>query len=599
MKKTLKKVKSIIAFMTAFVMVLAMAVPAGATTSGSGEYKPYTDGTEISIQIGVNDPDNPSWAADSQDTLWIYQVVQTTHNANNTLTHEFTQLFKDFQKDITCPEAYRNLTAAQYCDLTEDQLKDLLGNFTAYIRKNDNTGQKKFQQLTTDTQGIANFTTDQLGQYIVIGAGNSKRAKVYQTVTVEVQPESIDGEYKIYTNYQVAMKTTTPDIDKEASIQSDSVNIGDILNYRVKIDVPVYAPGAIDKTLAMTDTLPVGLELVEDSIKIYGFAANEYNPDVTLPEGKLVINDGGNIAYSVDTTALESESTFKVNFTYDNDQIRSSAVLVVTYNVKVTDEAIIGGDGMENNAGLQFANDPFVEHSADNITEKNDTETVYTYAVAIKKVDGSNNSMVLPNAEFELYHAFKDGEYQNPVIDENGKKIVVTTDATGYAIIKGLAEGTYYLKETKAPAGYNPIVNDGTTTIVVTKADAKYSITENQSQTIVVLGKITDALTQSQYEENGLKAWINDAGSVMYQNDQPNGYSPAYAQSTKEVTGTKVTEVGAGTGYQVYTLENNKGAQLPSTGGTGRKVFYVVGPILMVGAGIVLVTRKRMEREDS
>ena len=62
--------------------------------------------------------------------------------------------------------------------------------------------------------------------------------------------------------------------------------------------------------------------------------------------------------------------------------------------------------------------------------------------------------------------------------------------------------------------------------------------------------------------------------------------------------GTELIE-GTDEGYQIWTVVNNKGAQLPSTGGTGRKIFYVVGPILMVGAGIVFVTRKRMEREDS
>jgi len=46
------------------------------------------------------------------------------------------------------------------------------------------------------------------------------------------------------------------------------------------------------------------------------------------------------------------------------------------------------------------------------------------------------------------------------------------------------------------------------------------------------------------------------------------------------------------------TIENNKGTQLPSTGGIGTALFYLAGGVMAVGAGVILVTKKRIGKED-
>ena len=101
----------------------------------------------------------------------------------------------------------------------------------------------------------------------------------------------------------------------------------------------------------------------------------------------------------------------------------------------------------------------------------------------------------------------------------------MTTDAHGAASFDGLADGTYYLVETKAPAGYNPL----TAPVPVTVAGSSTDITK-----LSVTAKV----------------------------------------------------------------ENQAGTLLPSTGGVGTTVFYVLGAVLVLGAVVLLVTKKRMSRNE-
>ena len=126
-----------------------------------------------------------------------------------------------------------------------------------------------------------------------------------------------------------------------------------------------------------------------------------------------------------------------------------------------------------------------------------------------------------------------------------------TTDKTGNLTqqVRGLDKGTYYLEETKAPEGYNVLSAPVEVTISVSEADNK-----------VTYSATTD----------GVSAAVTN-GTVDL----------AAAQNANQPVATA-------------TINNQSGSELPSTGGIGTTIFYVIGAILVLGAGILLVTRRRM-----
>ena len=214
------------------------------------------------------------------------------------------------------------------------------------------------------------------------------------------------------------------------------------------------------------------------------------------------------------------------------------------YTATINDKAVIGVKGNPNKVNLEYSNNP----NNENETEKTPDVVTRTFVTefALVKVDKDDHSKLLPGAEFELT-----GTKLNTVIvtDSNGKQTVkvteeavaikATTDANGKILFTGLAAGTYVIKEIKAPDGYN-ILNDAITVTI------------------------------------GFTAPANDTDDCTW----------TYSKNLEVVNGVAT-----------ITFENGSGKELPSTGGIGTTIFYVVGGLLVVGAAIVLITRRRLAVE--
>ena len=171
------------------------------------------------------------------------------------------------------------------------------------------------------------------------------------------------------------------------------------------------------------------------------------------------------------------------------------------------------------------------------------TNKKLTARVMLKKIDGTNQrDTLLPGAEFRLYtNTALTAEAKHPDGTAVGK---ITTDANGIADLGVLdVNATYYLKEVKPPEGYVPM--DGYVTIKV--ADSTGAVTyiqEGNSRTNVAVTDSADPYTI------------------------PRTYT--------------------------LTITNNPGIELPSTGGPGTAAFYIIGSVLLTGAGLILVARRRM-----
>lgn len=230
-------------------------------------------------------------------------------------------------------------------------------------------------------------------------------------------------------------------------------------------------------------------------------------------------------------------ATFKVTFaeSYLNT-IDSDTDIVVSYTATVNKDAEIGNTGNTNTAQLKYGNNSTVQS----------TTTTYSYEFDLVKTDSSNK--LLTGAKFKLYDSatgtnpvelIKDaatGNYRVAEKNEDGAVKEIEIDSFKAVTISGLNKKTYYLEETLAPGGYN-------------------KLTERQPVELGKEGFVADAT-------------INNSGSK----------------------GATWTEGGV-------RVINNTGATLPSTGGMGTTLFYVLGGGLMVAAVVLLVTKKRMENK--
>ena len=292
----------------------------------------------------------------------------------------------------------------------------------------------------------------------------------------------------------------------------ESVDVGQTVNYTITGKVP-DTTGFGTYTYLITDTMSEGLT---------------FQKNVKVSIGETDIATGTVATWITYKPAAGSATGFELTIPVKDYQDQVGAEIKVTYSAVVNERAV--AKIAKNKAVLKYSNDP-----TDNTkfgTTPPDEEKVYTSKIVINKFETGKEETKLPNAEFVLYKLVGDGTTKNYYKwDETEKKVgwvadmadatVVKTNEGGAASFDGLANGTYYLVETKAPAGYNQLT---------------------EAKEVTVAGSTTDT---------------------------------AKLSVTAKVA-------------------NSTGTLLPSTGGMGTTVFYVLGAVLVLGAVVLLVTKKRM-----
>ena len=260
-------------------------------------------------------------------------------------------------------------------------------------------------------------------------------------------------------------------------------------------------------------------------------AALEFGGVTSITAGSATLTKEND--YTVVTTDLTDGCTFHIVFTKAYlDSITADTAIVINYTAKLTSSAV-AGTGYVNETWLDYGDSQHTEH---------DTTTTYTWKLPIYKYhkDGETQK-ALPGAEFILYKGSEELNRDYAQVT-NGKLTGWTktkADATklvsgddGKIAVEGLDADIYYLEETKAPGGYNKLAGP-----------VKVEI----SHTVSVEGAdMTHTLKQ-------------DATNV-----------------------------------EKVEIENKSGTELPETGGIGTTIFYVLGSILVIGAAVLLITKKRM-----
>jgi fimbrial isopeptide formation D2 family protein/LPXTG-motif cell wall-anchored protein len=213
----------------------------------------------------------------------------------------------------------------------------------------------------------------------------------------------------------------------------------------------------------------------------------------------------------------------------------NNAVITIEYTATLNNNAVMGSAGNPNKMHIEFSNNPNGEGTGQT---PDDTNIVFTYKVVVNKVD--EDKKPLAGAQFTLQKKQANGSWE-----DIGSATVSENQAT--FTFSGLDDGDYKLIETVTPDGYNDI------------ADIEFTITAEH-----------DILS-------------NDPRLTSLTGDTTTG----------EITFTPNTSNGSLT----TDVENKSGAELPETGGMGTTIFYVLGAILVLGAGVLLIARRRTDSE--
>ncbi|MCC8122493.1 MAG: SpaH/EbpB family LPXTG-anchored major pilin [Oscillospiraceae bacterium] len=333
-------------------------------------------------------------------------------------------------------------------------------------------------------------------------------------------------------------KQNVPTVTKEVQEGEDWGNvadyeIGDDVYFRLTGTVSSYFDAYSTYYYQFEDTMSAGLSFNNDvTVTVSTTDSSGVTTDTVISEDAT-----GATNYTVvyDSVANSFTVTFAdLNELYDDlgDQVLvdASTVIVIEFTAELTEDAVLYDDANTNEVTLTYSNDP--DDSSDYGTDDDDV-LVYTYELQINKVDADDTTLGIQGAVFSLY---RDAACTDAVIEN------MTSDADGYLSFQGLDAGTYYLKEITAPAGYNLL------------ADA-----------------IEITITHT----------LNTAGDD-------------YDTVTFTHSGGTVLEEGSTGVYNLLTVANNKGIELPSTGGMGTTIFTIVGIVVIAGAaGAYVVIRRR------
>lgn len=430
--------------------------------------------------------------------------------------------------------------------LGEAVSQDVINKLTAVNTKPDTEKLeviKQYATLSNPVDTITNGATYEAvaGYYLIKDKDNSVTGTDSYTLYI----------VKVVGNVTIDPKSDVPSFEKKIKDTNDTEGTTtgwqDSADYDIGDDVPFKLEGTVAANyaqykqyyFAFHDNEEEGLSFNKDSVRVY-----VDNTEIT--EGYTVVdNPADGCTFEVvfnDLMAAAEEYNFTVS---GGSKIR------VEYTSKLNEKAKIGKEGNVNSASLEFSNNPNQEQGGTPDTGNTpwDNVIVFTYKVVVNKIDSSKKP--LAGAAFELSKKVND-EYTrvalvNATQNTEGKYILSNETVTKFEW-KGLDDGDYMLTEVITPAGYNTIAP------IKFTVNADHTLTwEGENRNTILTSLTGNAVT----------------GDITFT-----------ANDNKTELATNVV--------------NNKGSELPSTGGMGTTIFYVVGSILVLGAAILLITKKRM-----
>ncbi len=534
-------------------------------TTEDEQEKSKTHGDKI---IDLLRKKNPDLYKDCETADDIAKVLQGKPNDGD-IIREFTDIVGKYILDNNIPITKGTSTLLEEKDKTGNivsnyKIKDLEPGYyiviDAQANEKDDSYSRYLIDVVQDVTMEPKSSIPKLNKKVI---GNNIKTLVEGTGTSEDNP----AQYIIDYNHNTATFKTS----------SENYNAED---YDIEFELKSFIPnpdGYSTYKFELVDILAKGFDLDKDSTKVY-LGENEY------PKQREKVIKGNEEIGEVDRTEIvenytinsieitaENYESYKQYFEEDgkqylegyaesqygktlilieiNDligQIKDEFVTIgkdvfVRYNSKLNGKGEVGNTPNINEAYLKYSNNPY---NNDKITQTT-TQTTYTYTIDldVSKIAKLNPEIdeleYLEGAEFEIYNV------PNTVKDRE-TIATITTDKLGQALYSSLGAGTYYLKETKSPEGYN---------------------------------KLREEI------EIEVNATCDELGTIIWTGESKNNNSLIHAQIV-EKEGTTIPEIK-------LQVENTSGFQLPVTGGKGTIIFAVVGLSIMFVAVIFFKLNKK------
>lgn len=436
------------------------------------------------------------------------------------------------------------------------------------ITANDSNGST--YNLTTDINGKITIAGLSQGEYRIFEDAYSNTSAnkgyildaEYHTFTVQKDGKiQVDGNVSANATIQVA--NHRPDMKKEVKkgdswAQDAPYGVGDTVPYKITIEVPQN----IDKlsTFTVTDT-PTGLKDNVGSIEVK--------------------DDTTDLTKNTHYTVADNGNGFTITFTPAEMAAYAGEKLVITYTATVSNDAVVGGKGNSNNAKLTYTNKINTHDSpaAPSTNTIEDSAVMYSFGIKVVKT-AENGTTALPGVVFDLYREAKTGE--TPIVNAetlkkaglditkkwilvksglttNANGIIDTSDsnnATNYT--HGLANGDYYLVETKTVDGYNLLTKP-----VKVKLDVTATTTWQKTN-------------------------VYDASGNLVKHGTVTKTTFTHTSNNGDATKTELA---------VAKVVNRKGFTLPVTGGFGTLLFSGIGVLLVLaGVGVLFSLKKKSNR---
>lgn len=539
----MKHTKKLFSLALAFIMAMALMVPAFAVEANNGT----NNSTDVNYQTGTITIDNPVLGEDYA----IYRLLDLESYSNTTgaFSYKVNSAWENFFKldEIVFDETIPNDTGYVVID------------GQGYVTWKDGASAADFAALA-----IAFAKTNRIGAVAgpVSPTYDSANDKVEEIVFTGLPL----GYYLIDSSLGTlcALDTTNNEVTvyekngapaSEKKVQEDSTSaygasntadIIDTINYQVTITVPGGKTTDTRDDSVKDTTNPGAQDYILHDVMDEGLVFGSVT-GITL-NGEAVDADD----YDVKKTGLTDGCTFEVEFkpAFCAGLKKDDKVVVSYTAVFDNTKEITAGQGYENNAWLTYGDKQTQTPATTTSTKTFDVDVFKFYK------NGSTETG-LADAEFKLYKEVNGVKYyavtsepdsnvytltawvteEAAEADENVEVRTFISPADGLFTIHGLDADTYYLVETEAPDGYNKLANP--VTIVIDEAGRLNPVDKDED------GEIEDGEYETQIK-----------------------------------------------------VENKSGAELPSTGGMGTTIFYVVGGVLMAGAAILLITKKKMSDDQ-